>query len=121
MNIENADILGVAFLAMIALLSSYFLLLRIKEYFQEKPDPKTTYATREDLDKLRQQLLQFQRDNKSDHETLDDRRSRALAHIHALIRKNAEHIATLIAQTQMSAQRISELNIKTERMQERIK
>jgi len=121
MNLDHADIVGIAFLVGMALLSGYFLLLRIKEFYSEKPDPKLTYATLAELEKIRAQLHLFQRDHKADLEALDQRRSRSVAAIHELIRKNAEHIAALIAQTEMAAQRLSELTVKTERLQERIK
>ncbi len=121
MNFDHADIVGIAFLVGMALLSGYFLLLRIKEFYSEKPDPKLTYATLGELEKVRTQLHLFQRDHKADLEALDERRSRSVASIHELIRKNAEHIAALIAQSEMTSQRLSELIIKTERLQERIK
>ncbi len=121
MNLDNVDIVGVAFLVGMALLSGYFLLLRIREFYVEKPDPKLTYATIVELEKLVGQFHQFQRDTKMDLEAHDRRRSRSVAGIHELIRKNAEHIAALIAQTEMTSQRISELTIKTERLQEKIK
>lgn len=121
MNLDHADIVGIAFLVGMALLSGYFLLLRIKEFYTEKPDPKLTYATIADLEKLRGQLDQFQRDTKADLDALDQRRSRSVAGIHELIRKNAEHIAALIAQIEMAGQRLSELTTKTERLQEKIR
>lgn len=96
-------------------------MLRIKEYFSEQPDPKLTYATLTEMEKLRIQLQQCQRDCRHDIRVLDEKRSRSIAAIHELIRKNAEHIAALIAQEQMMAQRITELNIKTERLQEKLK
>lgn len=127
MNLQNADMLGAALLVLIGLLSTYLLILRIREYFSEKPDPKLTYATLSEHNKLRDQLHQAQREtkddlerlraeNKADHEELDRRRSQAIAGVHDLIRKNAEHISSLIAHNQIAHQRLAELSLKTDKL-----
>ena len=119
MILENADVIGVGLLVMLALLSGYFLVLRIKEYFEEKPDPKITYATNLELEKLRRQLEQYQRDNKADLKMLDERRSRSVAALHELVRKNAEHISALIARDEMFNQRLTEMVTRFNRYFER--
>jgi len=119
MILENADIVGIAMLILLALLSGYFLVLRIKEYFEEKPDPKVTYATNLELEKLRQQFQQYQRDSKTDFNILDERRSRSVAALHELVRKNAEHISALIARDEMFNQRLTEMVTRFNRFFER--
>ena len=106
-------------LILLALLSGYFLVLRIKEYFEEKPDPKVTYATNLELEKLRQQFQQYQRDSKTDFNVLDERRSRSVAALHELVRKNAEHISALIARDEMFNQRLTEMVTRFNRFFER--
>lgn len=107
MNMENLHFIGSFVTVSLALLSGYLLLLRLRESFKEKPDPKTTYATIAALDKLREQVLQQQRDTKAD-----------FASAHGLIHKNAEHLARLIAQSEGMMQRIQELSVKTDRILE---
>ena len=127
MNLDHADTLGTALLVLIGLLSTYLLVLRIREYFQETPDPKLTYATLDEHHKVREHLQHIQQEtkrdlenlrseNKSDHETLDRRRSQAIAGAHELIRKNAEHISSLIAHNQIAHQRLAELSLKTDKL-----
>ncbi len=119
MILENANVVGIAMLILLALLSGYFLVLRIKEYFEEKPDPKVTYATNLELEKLRQQFQQYQRDSKTDFNILDERRSRSVAALHELVRKNAEHISALIARDEMFNQRLTETVTRFNRFFER--
>lgn len=92
-----------------ALLGGYLLLLKLREHFAEKPDPKLTYATRRDLDTLRQQLHELAAQTRKD-----------TANVYALIHKNAEHIARLLAHTETSQQRLGELNVKSDRLLERV-
>jgi len=126
MNNDPA-LFGTILLALLAMLSGYLLLLRIREYFSEKPDPKLTYATIAELDKLRNQTQLVQRDNRIDleriraecrteHTEIVRRFASENRTAHSLIHKNAEHIAALIAQQQTIAQRLHELTIKTDKL-----
>lgn len=112
--------LGLVVLVLVLFLTGFVGTLRLREYLAEKPDPKTTYASLAEVEKLRLQVSQLQRDCRTDLAALDQKRSRSMAEAHELIRKNAEHIATLIAQTQMTMQRVAELSVKTERIQEKL-
>lgn len=105
MSLDHAQLVGAFVIIMLALLSGYLLLLRLREAFQETPDPKTTYATLVELDKLRAQVFQYQRDTKAD-----------FAAVHALIYKNAEHLARLIATSESANQRLHELALKTDKI-----
>lgn len=105
MSLEHASTIGSFIIIGLALLSGYLMLLRLRESFQETPDPKTTYATLVELDKLRAQVFQHQRDTKAD-----------FAAVHALIYKNAEHLARLIATSDAANQRLHELAIKTDKL-----
>ena len=119
MNMEHAEVVGLVFLGTLGLLSGYLLALRIKEYYEEKPDPKVTYARLTEVDKLRVQLDQFRRDWRADYAALDAKQARALASAHELIRKNAEHVAALITESRLLNQRLSEVGVKIDRLQER--
>ncbi|KAF0094025.1 MAG: Uncharacterized protein E1N59_2283 [Puniceicoccaceae bacterium 5H] len=85
----------------LALLSAYYLILRIHALQRESPDPKLTYATRQDLERLRNEVHQLRRDTQHDLTELDNKRSQSLGGVYDLIRKNSEHIAALIAQMEM--------------------
>lgn len=106
MNPDQPALLGALALASITLLGGALLVIRLREHLAEKPDPKWTYATQLDLDKLRAQVTQMQRDARADQ-----------GDIHQLVRKNAEHIAALIAQTEFHNQRLAEFSVKLDRLQ----
>lgn len=116
----DLQLLGLLLAALLVFLSATLLFLRVKDSLAEKPDPKLTYATLAELDKLRQSLLQAQRDARADLATETERVRRTTSSTHELIRKNAEHIAALIAQTQMNTQRLAELNTRTERLSDKL-
>lgn len=103
--LEQANTMGTALIVTLSLLSAYALLLRVREHFREHPDPKLTYATLAELDKVRLQINQLQRDIKED-----------FRNVNALVRENAEHIAALIAQSTLYNQRLNELSVKTDRI-----
>lgn len=102
---EQTDTMGTALIVVLSLLSAYALLLRVREHFREYPDPKLTYATLAELDKVRLQINQLQRDIKED-----------FRNVNALVRENAEHIAALIAQSTLYNQRMNELGVKTDKL-----
>ena len=100
MNLDNSNLFGIGALITITLLGGYLILLQIREYFYEKPDPKLTYMPKTDFEKyaaaLRAQITELA----------------TLSHA------NAQQIAALAAQTQIILQRISELTTKLDRLQE---
>jgi uncharacterized membrane protein SpoIIM required for sporulation len=101
MNIDHASLFGIGGLLVLSLLGGYLILLQIREYFYEKPDPKLTYMTKSDFEKyagtLRTQISELA----------------SLSHV------NAQQIAALAAQTEIILQRTSELSTKLDRIQER--
>lgn len=103
--LEQSSTMGTALIVTLSLLSAYTLLLRVREHFREHPDPKLTYATLAELDKVRLQINQLQRDIKED-----------FRNVNALVKGNAEHIAALVAQSTLYNQRLNELGIKTDRL-----
>lgn len=122
--------LGTPFVIIITLLSGYLLTLRIQDYFKESPDPKLTYAHRREVNALREEIRRLERDgsawfealrqeNKADRQLLEERFGDSLMRAQQLITTNAEQIAALIAQVQISHQRLSELSIKTDKLLER--
>lgn len=117
-------------LVIVSTLSIYLLILRIRDFHKERPDPKLTYAPKSDLDKLRRELSLHQRDHKrdceriqaehkADHMELNRRRSQSMGTLRTLIVKNTEHLAALQAQHLMMQQRLSELSLKTDKLQEK--
>lgn len=126
----DTHLLGPILLAILALLAGYLGILRIREFFTEKPDPKLTYATRSELEKTRNRIETLQAQSRTDierlrtefqseHIEMNRRLTSHASNTHALIQKNAEHVAALIAQTQAISQRLSELALKTDRILQR--
>ena len=101
MNLDNANIFGVASLVILTLLGAYLILLQIREHFYEKPDPKLTYMTKSDFEKY----------THSFHTQMNE--------LASISHANAQQIAALAAQTHIILQRLSELTTKIDRIQER--
>jgi hypothetical protein len=120
MEIHNAQFTGAVFAAVASLLGAYALTLRIREALAEKPDPKLTYATKTEFERMRGTLESMQRDWNAAKTEMTARSDGALASVHELIRRNAEHIAVLIAQTEMFDRRITETAQRVDRLGERI-
>ncbi len=101
MNLDNASLFGIAVLISLSLLGGYLILLQIREHTREHPDPKLTYLPKAEFEStfsyMREQL-----------DALTD-----------LVHRNAEQIAALTAQTQITLQRLAELTVKIDRLQER--
>ena len=53
MEIENAGFIGTGLVVLTSLLGAYYLVLRIREFHAEKPDPKLTYVTYSHMEKVR--------------------------------------------------------------------
>ncbi len=127
MDIESAKVLGVGVMTFSSLLGAYYLILRIREYHSEKPDPKLTYVTHTQMEGVRSEMFRAIGDAVQDLRTLrseirDETRamqkqcSRGLSEVHELISRNAQNISALVAQTQIANQRIAELTLKTDRL-----
>lgn len=101
MNLDNSQIFGIGALIALTLLGGYLLLLQIREYFYEKPDPKLTYMTKSDFEKYAHTL----------HNEISE--------LSKVSHHNSQQIAALAAQTHIILQRLSELTVKLDRLQER--
>jgi hypothetical protein len=132
MEIENSTILGTAMITFTSLLGVYYLILRIREFHREKPDPKLTYVTHAQMEKVRSEMMRaiseavqdlraLRAEIREDTRALQKQYSRALSDNRDLIGKNAQNISALIAQSQTASQRISELSLKTDRIVMRLK
>ncbi|MGF1485412.1 MAG: hypothetical protein ACFBZ8_13730 [Opitutales bacterium] len=130
MPATDLNLLGPIVLTLLALLAGYLCILRIREFLSEKPDPKITYATRSDLEKTRSKIETLQESTRKDlermraefqaeHTEFSRRFATHSNNVHGLIQKNAEHIATLLAQSQTTSQRLAELALKTDKLLER--
>jgi hypothetical protein len=119
-SIDGAQFVGAVLMALSSLMGAYYLTLRIREAFTEKPDPKLTYATRVDLERLRSSMEDMRRDWSAGREASEERSANASASAHELIRRNAEHIAVLIAQAEMFERRITEAVGRIDRISERM-
>ena len=119
-------------ITMTSLLGVYYLILRIREYHREKPDPKLTYVTHSQMEKVRAEMMRsiseavqdlraLRAEIREDTRALQKQYSRALSDNRDLIGKNAQNISALIAQSQTASQRISELALKTDRIVMKLK
>lgn len=120
MDINSAQFAGSVFAAVTSLLGAYALTLKIREAFAEKPDPKLTYATKTELERTRGLVEATQRDLNAAKSEMQARTDGALASVHELIRRNAEHIAVLIVQAEMFDRRITETAQRVDRLGERM-
>ncbi|MGF1451406.1 MAG: hypothetical protein ACFB21_04960 [Opitutales bacterium] len=105
----DPQLLGTSLLGATALLSGWLLMQKLRETFAENPDPKTTYATRRELDRTRDELRESVHGNSAD-----------FAAAHRLIHRNAEHIAALMAREDGTQRRLNELHGKVDRLLERV-
>ena len=120
MNINETQFIGSLVAGMSSLLGAYYLTLRIREMFAEKPDPKLTYATKAEMERVRVSMDEMRREWNAGRAVIEERSNGALASVHELIRRNAEHIAVLIAQAEMFDRRITETAQRVDRLGERI-
>lgn len=121
MDLQNADILGVSLLVILTLLGIYTLILRIREYSKELPDPKLTYATWTELDKLRLQLKGQERDHRKDFDYIRAEIKADHNRLDRSIKKNTERVSALIATQQLTQQRLNEVAYKTDKTIEKLK
>ncbi|MBN1403814.1 MAG: hypothetical protein JW942_05025 [Opitutales bacterium] len=119
-SIDGVQYVGTVLMALSSLMGAYYLTLKIREMFTEKPDPKLTYATRTDLERVREGVDVLRRDLSAGREATAERINGGLASAHELIRRNAEHIAVLIAQAEMFERRIAEAVGRIDRISERM-
>lgn len=118
-SLNGVQFVGAVLMALSSLMGAYYLTLQIREMFSEKPDPKLTYATRVELERVREGMERMRAEWAGGREALEERMSGGMASAHELIRRNAEHIAVLIAQGEMFERRISEAVGRIDRMSER--
>lgn len=110
-----------------SLLGAYYLVLKIRDQLSEKPDPKLTYATHTQMEKVRcevvkmlsdylQDLRALRLEIREENRTLSKSYQRSIMQMNEMIARNAENISSLIAQCASANQRISELSVKTDRI-----
>ncbi len=127
MNINNPEIIGTSLMSITSLLGAYYLLLKIREHLKEKPDPKITYVTHAQMQKVREEFIEmfssYLQDFRSlrieirdEYKAMQKYYQRSLSETRDLISKNAQNISALIAQCSSANQRIAELSLKTDRI-----
>ncbi len=114
-------------MSLTSLLGAYYLVLKIRDQLREKPDPKLTYATREQTERLRdeidnivstfaQDLRLLRTEIREENRTFSKYWQRSVIQTREMISQNAQNISSLIAQCASANQRISELSLKTDRI-----
>ena len=127
MEIENATVIGTAVITLTSLLGAYYLILRIREHHEEHPDPKLTYVTHPQMERVRTEIMRsiseaicdlrsLRSEIRDETRSIQKQYSRSLTETRDLVSKNAQNISSLIAQAQIANQRIAELSIKTDRI-----
>jgi hypothetical protein len=120
MEMDGMQFTGAVFGAAASMLGAYVLTIKVRESLAEKPDPKLTYATKRELESLRGDMGSMRRDWDAARSEIAARSESALSSVHDLIRRNAEHIAVLIAQAEMFDRRLTETARRVDRLGERI-
>ena len=120
MDMSEAQFVGSVLAAGTTLMGAYLLTQRVRDAFLGKPEGKLAPATRGELERVRESVDRLERDLAGARSELMAREDGALASVHELIRRNAEHIAVLIAQAEMFDRRITETAQRVDRLGERI-
>lgn len=130
LSCEHSTI-GTALLTLSTLLGAYLLVLRIRDYWSESPDPKLTYATIKQLELTQHRIQQNENHNqkqiqalrletKKDLQLRDNRSDDALEVLRELITRNAQSIAALTAKAHINDQRFTELNSKSDQILQKL-
>lgn len=118
-SFEHAHNLGTAVLVFIGLLGGYVLLLRIREYYRESPDPKITYASRTEHEKLRQHLTETLRESRAEVERLRGDIRLDNDRINRFITSHRGELSAALAGQALLNQRLTEVSTKLDRLTER--
>ncbi|OYV49071.1 MAG: hypothetical protein B7X06_00075 [Verrucomicrobia bacterium 21-51-4] len=118
--------MGAAVLVALTLLGGYLLLLRVREYSRERPDPKLTYTTltehekfrhwvQESLRELREMLEQCRLECKGDLQEAKRTHSFGQETLRQDLNRDSQQIAQLQGQLPLVQQRLSELTLKLDK------
>lgn len=127
MDMENARIVGLGIMGLYSMLGGYYMILRVREFHSEKPDPKITYVTHSQMERTRgeimrnlgdavQDLRSLRAEIREETRSLQKQYERAISDMRELISRNSQNISSLIAQAQIANQRIAELTLKTDKL-----
>ncbi len=127
METQSSELLGLALTAATALLGAYYLALKIRDMQSEKPDPKITYVTYTNMEKMRNELMRIITESggelrllraeiREDIRLMQRQYAQSLGETRELISKNAQNISALIAQSALANQRIGELGVRVEKI-----
>ena len=130
METQSSELLGLALTAATALLGAYYLALKIRDMQSEKPDPKITYVTYTNMEKMRNELMRIITESggelrllraeiREDIRLMQRQYAQSLGETRELISKNAQNISALVAQSALANQRIGELGVRVEKSQQR--
>ncbi len=135
-NFDSNQFLGSTVIALSTLLGAYSLIRRFRqEPSHDSPpalsSPPPLFVTLSELDSFRAQTIALHRDTsseihrlrqeiKADYHYLFERLLSSFTDAHSLIQRNAQHVSALIAQQQMTNQRLSELTVKTDKLFEKL-
>lgn len=117
--IEHAHTLGTTVLIGMGLLGGYVLLLRMREYYRESPDPKLTYTFKSDYEKLKQSIHESLRDHTQHQKRYEQNHKQEHEHLTRVFTEHHGTIAALNNQQTYMTQRLNELNTKLDRHIER--
>lgn len=126
---DNAEILGSTALALSSILSLYLLLKQVLHH--EKTKSSKNNSSLSDVDNLKAHSLalyqnlqhdlgRWTSELKGDYKHFYEFFSQSLVETQRLMHKNAEQIASLVAQSNFHQQRINELSIKNDKVMEKL-
>ena len=104
------------FVVLSSLASIYLLLLKIKEFFKESPDPKLTYATLKQFDSLQALFHASCHKFNSHFSALRLEMKADINQASTTIHNNAQLIASLKAQIYLFNQRINQLSDQSDKL-----
>lgn len=127
MKFESAEEIGIGLIIVASLLSLYLLALKIWDYHKEKPDPKLTYVTHVNLERMRCELMRIITEEaeelrnircelRDDIKCISKTHMDSLSAVREMIARNSQDTSALSAQMQLINQRITELSIKTDKL-----
>ncbi len=115
---NTPQFIGAVLMALSSLMGAYYLTLRIREAFSRGAHSEP--ASRAELERLRGDIADMRGEWRDWRDAVEGRCDGGLASAHELIRRNAEHIAVLIAQGEMLERRLSEAVGRIDRIGERL-
>jgi len=119
MNLDNAAIVGIAFLVLVLFLTSLLLLAKLREHFREEPPPAKTYATKGEVSEIKQDVhdLSNRMDRRFADFGVESKRDRE--QLHEKINGIGREVSSWAAITKEQGQTLASMDVKISKLLER--